>query len=160
MFRSTLPFGTSLIYLLLFGSIMVGGVLSLVGWRWHWRPLKRFGTFLAISGVGLLSLDAYFNSLMEWNPHIDSDARVVGTWKDERETITLHADHRVDYHSRNEHFSGTWSRFDWNLRLQTEGVDSEMRFVRYGDELRLMTNPPDDPDGWNGVTGLRQVRQK
>jgi hypothetical protein len=160
MFRSALPFGASLIYLLLLGSIVGGGVLFLVGGKWNWRPLKCFGTFLAISGVGLLCLDAYFNSLMDWNPHIDSDARAVGTWKDERETITLHADHRVDYHSWNEGFSGTWSRFDWNLRLQAVDVDSEMRFIRYDGELRLMTNPPDDPDQWNGVIGLRKVLEK
>ncbi len=34
-----------------------------------------------------------------------------------------------------------------------------MRFIRFRDELRLMTNPPDDPDMWNGDPGLAR-RQK
>lgn len=159
MFRSAMPFGASLFYLLLLGGIVGGGVLLLVGWKWNWRPLKRFGTFLAISGVGLLCLDAYFNSLMDWNPHIDSEELVMGTWADERETITLHADHRVDYHSWNEGFSGTWSLNAWNLRLQGEGIDTQMRFIRYDGELRLITAPPEDPDVWNGSTGLRQKQE-
>lgn len=157
MFHTSIPFGYTVIYLVLLGSIVTGGLLLLVGFWKRIRTLKRLGAFLAISGVGLLSADAYFNSLMDWNPLIRSDELITGTWADERETITLHPDHRVDYHSWNEGFSGIWSRSDWNLKLQAEGVDSQMRFVSYDGELRLMTNPPHDPDGWNGVVGLERV---
>ena len=93
---------------------------------------------------------------MEWNPWIKDEALVVGTWADERETITLHADHRVDYHSSNERFSGNWSLDDWNLRLVADGVDSMMRFIVYDDQLYLMTHPPDDPDMWDGNLGLER----
>ena len=109
-----------------------------------------------MTGIGLLSADAYFSSLMDWNPVIQSESQVLGTWADERETIILHAHHRLDYHFWNEGFSGAWSLNDWNLRLKADGVDCEMRFVRYGGELRLMTDPPEDPDMWNGRIGLRQ----
>jgi hypothetical protein len=34
-----------------------------------------------------------------------------------------------------------------------------MRFIRYDGELRLMTDPPEDPDGWNGRAGLRQKHE-
>ncbi len=91
---------------------------------------------------------------MEWNPSITDDSRVVGTWTDDRKTITLRGDHTFDYGSDTERFSGRWSRDDWNLRLTEEGVDSMMRFISFRDELRLMPNPPDDPDMWNGDLGL------
>lgn len=159
MFHTSIPFGSTIIYLVLFGSIVVGGLLLIVGFWRRTQALKRSGVFLATLGVGLLVADIYFNSLMEWNPHIESDAVVWGTWADERETITLHPNHRVDYHSWNEGFSGTWSLDSWNLRLQAEGVDSLMRFVNYHGELRLMTNPPDDPDEWNGVVGLKRASE-
>jgi hypothetical protein len=160
MFHTSIPFGYTVIYLVLLGSIVTGGLSLLVGYWKRIRTLKRLGMLLVTIGVGLLAADTYYDSLMEWNPHIASDAAVFGTWADDRETITLHADQRVDYHSWNEGFSGTWSRFDWNLRLQAVDVDSEMRFVRYDGELRLMTNPPNDPDQWNGVIGLRKVLEK
>jgi hypothetical protein len=159
MLRSALPFGASFLYLFLFGSIVSGCVFLLIGWRWNSAFLKRSGLVLAVAGSGLLCADTYYNSLMDWNPVIQSESQVFGTWADERETITLHGDHRVDYHSWNEGFSGTWSLDDWNLRLQAEGVDSPMRFIRYDGELRLMTDPPEDPDGWNGRAGLRQKHE-
>jgi hypothetical protein len=71
-----------------------------------------------------------------------------------QEMITLRADHTADYRSDTEGFSGRWSRDDWNLRLTAEGVDMTMRFISFRDELRLMTNPPDDPDMWAGDLGL------
>lgn len=159
MFHTSIPFGYTIIYLVLFGSIVLGGLLLLVGFWKRIRVLKRLGMVLATLGVGLVAADIYFNSLMEWNPHIESDAAVLGTWTDERETITLHMNHRVHYHSWNEDFTGTWSLDSWNLRLQAEGVDSLMRFVSYDGELRLMTNPPDNPDEWNGVVGLKRASE-
>jgi hypothetical protein len=87
---------------------------------------------------------------------IRDETLVVGTWVDERETVTLHADHQVDYHSTNEKFSGKWSLDDWNLRLVADGVDSMMRFIEYDGQLHLMTNQPDDPDMWDGDLGLER----
>jgi len=121
------------------------------------RRLSQAGIALMLLIGGLFAIGIYRDAMMEWNPVIRSDAPVLGTWSDGRETVTLHADHRFDFHSPNERFSGEWSRFDFNPRLKAKRTDSEMRFVMYGSNIYLMPRPPGDIDDWNGELGLERV---
>ncbi len=110
---------------------------------------------MMIGVVALVVIEILFESYMEWNPSISDDSRILGTWADNRKTITLRADHSVDYKSDPGNVSGKWTRVDDNLYLFAEGVNSRMRFITFKGELRLMTNPPEDPDMWDGDLGLR-----
>ena len=154
MIRTAIPFGYLFISLFLGALFLAGSVLAVWGWMRRRRVSLIFGSTMGLAVIGLIIVEVAFESSMEWNPSIKDDSRVLGTWADDRETITLRADHTVDYRSDTEGFSGRWSRDDWNLHLTAEGVESIMRFISFRDELRLMSNPPDDPDIWNGNLGL------
>ncbi len=154
MIRTAIPLGYVFIALFLGAVLLTGAVIVVWGWLRRRRAALILGSAMVLGVVGLVVVDMAFEASMEWNPSITDDSRVVGTWADGRKTITLRADHTVDYRSDSEGFTGRWSRYDWNLHLTAEGVDSAMRFITFRDELRLMTNPPDDPDMWDGDLGL------
>ena len=154
MIRTAIPFGYLFIALLLGAILLTGSALGIWGCFRRRRAALILGSAMVLGVIGLVIAEVAFEASMEWNPSITDDSRVVGTWADDRETITLRADHTVDYRSDTEGFSGRWSRDDWNLHLTAEGVDSMMRFITFRDELRLMTDPPDDPDMWDGDLGL------
>ncbi len=158
MLLGAIPFERSLIYGAELGLFVLGLLMVLAG-RFLSRRMFRPGLVLMLLAGGLIASELYRDAIMEWNPMIRADAPILGTWSDGRETVTLHANHQFDFHSPNERFSGEWSRFDWNLRLKAEGIDSEMRFVMYGNELYLMPRPPDDPDDWDGNLGLERATQ-
>ncbi|MDB6007703.1 MAG: hypothetical protein JWR15_4690 [Prosthecobacter sp.] len=165
MFRTAIPFGYLFIMIFLGGVFIVGMTCFIWGRRTRRRPLQVMGAILSLGVVGLITADATLNSLMEWNPLVRDDKKVVGIWLRERsmwmdfsESITLHADHHFEYHSDAEGFSGRWERNDWNLHLTAEGIDWMMRFIEYSGELRLLSRPPDDPDLWNGNLGLERVQ--
>jgi len=154
MIRTAIPFGYPFIALILGAVLLTGAALAIWGWMRQRRAALILGSTVVVGVIGLVIVQVAFESSMEWNPSITDDSRVVGTWADDRETITLRADHTVDYRSDTEGFAGRWSRDDWNLHLTAESVDSMMRFITFRDELRLMTAPPDDPDMWDGDLGL------
>jgi len=165
MFRTAIPFGYLFIMIFLYGLLVLGVTCFILGWRTRRRSLKTTGAVLSLTAIGLITADVIMNSRMEWNPPIRDETTVVGSWLRERsiwmdfsETITLRADHSFEYHSDEEGFSGKWERSDWNLRLKSEGVDSTMRFIEYAGELRLLSQPPDDPDLWSGDLGLKRVQ--
>ena len=156
MIRTAIPFGY-LFIALFFAGVFFTGLMALVLGVWRRKRWLIAGGLSVMTVIVLAVIaEVSFESKMEWNPVIRDEALVVGTWADERETITLHADHRVDYHSSNEGFSGKWSLDDWNLRLTSDGVDCMMRFIEYDGQLYLMTNEPDDPDMWDGNLGLER----
>jgi hypothetical protein len=95
---------------------------------------------------------------LEWNPIIRSDTEVFGTWADRNQTVILSQDHTFRYQSPSKTIHGTWSRYDWNLELLGDGFSDKMRFVQFRGDYRLMTNPPGDPDMWNGDLGLKHLR--
>lgn len=146
MFLGAIPFGLLILVVL----IVLGSRTELRQIVWPGLVLLALLLFLG----GSMALHFYRSARMEWHPVIRNDTQVVGTWTDDRETVTLHADHRFDFHSPSERFSGEWSRIDHNLRLKAEGVDSKMTFVSYANKLHLTTWPPGDPDGWDGNPGL------
>lgn len=154
MIRTAIPFGYLFIVLMLGAVFLAGAALAVWGWTGRRRAALVTGSLMVLSVAGLVIAQLVFESSMEWNPSIADDSHVVGTWADDRETITLRADHTVEYRSDNEAFPARWSRNDWNLHLTAEGVDSMMRFIRFRDELRLMSNLPEDPDLWDGSLGL------
>lgn len=149
MFLGSIPFG-----------LLILALLIVLGSRTELRPLGWPGyillALLLVLG-GNMAVFFYRSARMEWAPAIRNDAQVVGAWTDDRETVTLHSDHRFDFHSPNERFSGEWSRVDHNLRLKAEGIDCSMMFVSYASDLHLMPRPPGDPDGWDGKPGLWRV---
>jgi hypothetical protein len=165
MFRTAIPFGYLFIMIFLGGVLIVGVTCFMFGRRTRRRSLQVMGAVLSLGVVGLIAADVIMDSLMEWNPMVRDDKRVIGTWVRERdlwmdfaESVTLHADHRFEYHSDNEGFSGKWERNDWNLRLTAEGLDWMMRFIEYSGELRLLSRPPEDPDTWSGDLGLKRMQ--
>ncbi len=156
MLLGAAPLAHMITFLMVLGVFVLGLIMVLVG-RKSLRPLFWPGVALMSLVGALLVSTIYQDAMMEWNPRIREDAQITGKWSDGRETVTLHADHRFDLHSPNEGFSGNWSRFDHNLRLKAEGLDSEMRFVMWGSDIYLMSRPPDDPDDWDGTLGLKHV---
>ncbi len=154
MIRTAIPFGYLFIALFLGAVLLTGSGLAVWGWLRRRRSALLFGSTIVVGVIGLVITEVVFRASMKWNPSITDDSRIIGTWADDRETITLRADHTVDYRSDTEGFSGKWSRDDWNLHLTAEGVDSMIRFISFRGELRLMSNPPDDPDMWNENLGL------
>ena len=114
MIRTAIPFGYLFIALFLGAVLLTGSALGIWGWLRRRRVALILGSAMVLGVIGLIIA---FEASMEWNPSITDDSRVVGTWADDRETITLRADHTVDYRSDTEGFSGRWSRDDWNLHL-------------------------------------------
>ena len=124
----------------------------------HWRSL---GTPLLIVGtfgiMAVLVSRCAVDIELEWNPAIRSDAEVFGTWGDRAKTVVLRPDHTLDYWDNARLTSGTWTRNDWNLFIYDEGHKVRtMEFVKYRGHLRLMPDPPGDPDAWNGDVGLEK----
>lgn len=145
-----------LTFLLGLGAFVLGLFMALAG-RKLWRPLFWPGVALmSLVGAWVIA-GIYQDAMLEWNPMIREDAQIIGTWTDGRETITLHADHRFDYHTPEQRFSGIWSRNDWTLLVQARGIAPEMRFVMYGSKTYLMPHVPMDPDHWNGDLGLERA---
>jgi len=167
MFLKSIPFGYLIMLIALTSLVLVGTASIVFGWRTRRRFWLVLGTVLALGAIGTFTTDAVIDSLMNWNPAIRDDSEVVGVWTKDRsfwsdlsETITLNADHSFDYHSDNEHFTGKWTRIDWNLRIIAEGVDSEMRFISFSGKVRLLFQPPEDPDLWDGDLGLERVQSQ
>ena len=123
-------------------------------WRSLATPLLIVGTF-GIMAV-LVSRCAVGDGL-EWNPTIKSDAEVFGIWEDRAKTVVLRPDHTFDYRDNARLTSGTWTRDDWNLFMYNKGHEARMmEFVEYRGRLRLMPDPPGDPDAWDGDVGLEK----
>jgi hypothetical protein len=142
------------------GVVFAAGlVVGVNGWRRRKRMSLVIGGILVLGVAGAAGYEWMIEAAMEWNPSITSDAPVIGTWSDGRETITLRRDHTLDYRSDTEGFTGTWSRDDWNLYITAPEVKTTMRFIRFRDELRLMSRPPVDGDDWDGDTGLTLDRR-
>ena len=154
--RTALPFGYLLIAIVLGVVFIAGAWLAIRGWSRQKHAACVVGVSMVLGSLGLVVAQIIFDESMEWNPVIYEDSRIVGRWKDKRETVTLRADHTVDYTSDTEGFSGKWMRDDWNLRLVAKDVDVMMRFISFRGELRLLTNPSGDPDMWDGDLGLER----
>ncbi len=103
---------------------------------------------VGLIGVAATSVD------IEMNPPITDDASVVGTWTDHHETIVLRSDHAADFTANNKDYRGRWRRSDWNLHLMADNIELVFRFITVGDELRLVTDLPDNHEMWNGDSGL------
>jgi hypothetical protein len=119
----------------------------------EWVPMELAD---ALAESGSRRLVAPFIPL-EWNPTIASDADVLGTWVDRTQTITLAANYTFTDRAPSQFTTGTWTRHDWNLYLRGGNYSATMRFVKFRAVYRLITNPPGDPDTWDGDLGLRQV---
>ncbi len=165
MLRTAIPFGYLFIAILLMGFLIVGIACFVFGRRTRRHAWRVIGSVLSLGVISVITMEVIMDYRMEWNPAIRKDSEVVGTWVRERgfwmdffESVTLRADHSCEYHSDTERFTGKWERHDWNLQITAEGVDSTMRFIAYSGELRLLSQPPDDPDTWNGDLGLERVR--
>ena len=155
MLRTAIPFGYLFIALFLL-TIFLAGVATFVvglrrrsaGWRW-------VGAELCACVAVVIVADMAFESALEWNPKIDSDSQIVGTWTDDGRTITLGSDHAYTYKAGAQTTRGTWTRDDWNLYLHGDADSGTMRFIQFHGSYRLMTHPPEDPDAWDGDLGLR-----
>lgn len=155
MFRTALPFGYLLIFLGLAAAFVIGLVLFVTGRLRRSKPVAFLGGALALVVAIAVVSDVYFDAAMEWNPEIASDTEVVGRWQDRDETVTLAPDHTFTYETKDQIVHGTWSRYDWNLRMAGNNGPLEMRFVQYNGKTHLMTRPPEDPDVWDGDLGLK-----
>lgn len=109
---------------------------------------------MVLGVIGLFSADAIYESWMEWNPIIANEAEVLGSWSDGYSTIVLKADHTLDFTVSNVSATGVWALEDFNFTVTINGHKTKMRFIRHRGNLRLMTNPPVDPDMWAGELGM------
>lgn len=142
------------ISLLLLAAFVFGVGAFVWGHRKHSRRAKWLGGGLVALVIILVLAQLGFNAALDWNPQILSDAEIVGTWTDRGVTITLAANGTFTYQIAAGTASGTWTRDDWNLHLQSAGVSDTMRFVQFRGQYRLMPHPPANPDAWDGYLGL------
>lgn len=91
---------------------------------------------------------------LEWNPIEVERDEVVGTWRKSGKVLWLGSDHRYTYRAGSSRHQGTWELEGCDLKLGKRGL---MRFIRYRGELRLLTEPPGDPEYWDGDLGLAKA---
>ena len=158
MLRTAIPFGYLFIALFLLAAFIAGIVLFVRGWRRRSAPMRWLGAGFCAGIITLVVANSAFEAALEWNPTIQTDSEVVGTWSDRAQTITLSHDHTFTYQTGAHIARGTWTRDDWNLYLRGDS-DATMRFVQFRGQYRLMTRPPGDPDTWDGDLGLPRSQQ-
>lgn len=164
MIRTAIPFGYLFIALFLIVILVSGICLVIWGWFclviWGWfsrsRTAQWLGVGIAGSVVSLIVYNVAIEASLEWNPIISSDAEIIGTWTGRSQTIILSLNNTFSYSTPTENTGGTWTRDDWSLHLKG-GYSGTMRFVRFLEHYRLMTNPPIDPDMWDGNIGLKKT---
>jgi len=156
MIRTAIPFGYLIIALFLFAIVVIGILVFFFAGRFGF-PRARWGGLVAVGlVVALVFADVAFSAKLELNPWIQSNASVIGTWSDGSQALTLTSDGSFKHETESGFTEGTWEREDWNLELHSGGnAITYMRFIQYGDELRLLTSPLGDPDTWDGDLGLR-----
>jgi hypothetical protein len=141
-------------FLLVFFGLPLWLVASAI-WIGTRRRGKRLrGTFLPLAALALAIAGtvAYLWKFqgLELNPTIP-EPQLAGSWRTGERVLTL------DQHGAYRK-SGAWSgsgichRSDFVLQC---GED-ELRPVLSRGELRLLLNPPDDMDEWNGDLGFRR----
>lgn len=152
-------FGYLLVAALFLGAVVLAGILCAIkSTRRRSSPVPWiFGGLLVLLGVCVVNEIRW--EALEWNPSIPDDAAVMGVWQDSNHRVVLGPDHRFTYRVSSQEMEGTWNRDDWNLYLHNSRLSGQMRFVQMWGRYRLMTNPPEDPDEWNGDAGLRQVQR-
>ena len=147
---------------LLVGLVCLGGFFAVVallstdkGRRSYMVPVIFGGAVILLLFVGTRCAS---NSDVEWNPTIRDDAVVVGTWKDEKQTLVLDTDHTFLYRAAVQTFRGNWKRENWSLALSGDHFSRGMAFVRVRGRYRLISSNF-DPDGWDDSMGLRQTQR-
>ena len=158
MIRTAVPFGYLFIAIFLLGVFVVGLAAFIWGWRRRSVPTRWLGVSMCAFVIIVIVANASFDSALEWNPTIGGDSEVIGTYTDQSQTITLTSDQVFTYQTAEQTRHGTWTRDDWNLYLRSDSYSSTMRFVQFRGKYRLMTNPPEDPDAWDGDIGLEPAK--
>jgi hypothetical protein len=157
MIRTAIPFGYLFIAMFLFAAFLLGVGLFIWGWWRRSRIAGVLGGGMVFGVIALIAVNVWYGSALEWNPTIENDAVIVGTWTDHAQTITLAANKTFSYRTSSQLTSGTWARNDDDLNLRGDNYSATMRFVQFRGVYRLMTNPPGDPDAWDGDLGLWQA---
>lgn len=154
MIRTAIPFGYLFIAIFLLAGFGFG-VLSFVwGCRKDSRRAKWLGGGIVALVCTLVAAEFVFEGNLEWNPQINNDTEIIGTWADHGEMLILATNSTFNYDNSAHIVSGTWTRDDWNLYLHGTNFSATMRFVQFRGQYRLMTHPPGDPDLWDGDPGL------
>lgn len=159
MITTSLPFGYLLIYGTLFFGILLGLYLcsrSILKKRFNWTFVIGFIIF--VSSFGIIASDIYIDSQLEINPIIKSSSQIIGRWSSNSENLNLKENNQFEYQFEDKVIKGTWTLFDWNLKLNSSNFNKNMRVIKYGSDFRIMTRPPEDWDSWNGDLGL--IRQE
>jgi hypothetical protein len=154
MIRTAIPFGYLFIALFLVAGFVFGIICIIWGYRKHSRRAKWLGGGIVAIVIALGVAQDFYDRNLEWNPPIETDAEITGTWADSSETLTLSTNAIFTYHNAARTENGTWTRDDWNLHLHSTNFETSMRFVQYRSIYHLMRQPPDDPDMWDGNLGL------
>jgi hypothetical protein len=133
-----------LIPMLLVALVTLTGIALLIaGWLRKSLKMRRVGIGLtAAPWVLWIVLFIAQPGIDEWNPKIESDVEVWGTWEGEGRTIELRPDGGFAFSAQNESMGGRWKRNDWNLHLTGDWGTRRMRFVEDAGELRLLPKPP------------------
>jgi len=126
------------------------------------RRKTRQGIFVGIGIItapwlliGLLAINP--PGIDEWNPTLDSDSSVWGTWEGDGYLIELKPDSSFSVKFGNKSVNGTWRRMDWNVYLTTtDGGERYMRFVVDSGDLLLLPDPPrNEPEQPGPITKRR-----
>jgi hypothetical protein len=161
MIRTEIPFGYLFIFLFVAVSLVLGFVVVCLSFLTPFRKFRWFSAGSYLAYIGLIIVVAVINVTgePEWNPEIKNDREVVGIWTDPHHKLELTADHHFTYLDHEVTTTGVWARDDWNLYLKNDASVSNdsarlFRFIEYQGHYRVLTNPPGDPDGWDGDYGL------
>jgi hypothetical protein len=135
------------------------GIFSFLrGRRKRSKGLKRFGAgivgLILILICILVGRDIFFDRKVELNPWINNDAEITGAWGDRNLTLTLFSNHTFTYQTLTTSVKGTWGRDDYNLYLGGTNFGSQMRFIQFRGQYRLLTHPIGDSGSWNRNLGL------
>ena len=144
-------------FLFLMVAVLVGVLFTRQSARRWSSPVPWIFGVLLIP-LGIFVVDEVRWEALEWNPAIPDDAAIVGVWQDRGCRIVLGADHTFNERIGSQNDDGTWTRDDFKLQLHGKHRSGFMRFVQMFGRYRLMINPPEDPDDWDGDAGLTRVQ--
>ena len=124
----------------LLGVVLAGTGFLLGGFRHRtWWRIALGGALIsfAVLCVGAVARRELYMSQVDLNPTNISDSDVIGTWTRRSEHLDLRSDGSFHFWGPGTG-DGRWNRSDWNLTLVGSGAPRSWRFIRSGQELRLV----------------------
>jgi hypothetical protein len=172
-FRTAIPFGYALFFLLLCLMASVGLLVFIVGLlRRHTqsgRLVACAGWLMLCGAIIVYAANWLFEARLDLNPSVQPK-ELAGEWNDgkarlhlrDNGTFELEASGKLARRLGAQRAAGQWSLDDYNLHLQTPAghPHAALRVIRFGQHYRIIIDDFGDFDAWDGRLGFKQSKKE